>query len=97
MAADYMATAAWSAIDAHRSDRAQSLLDRALYLAGMARDPIAELRVWNSYAMLTHQRDQHAAAVDSGYAARATGIARRNPPVRLPGSRPYGRRPLQPG
>ncbi|MFJ9029159.1 XRE family transcriptional regulator [Streptomyces sp. NPDC102274] len=79
VAADYTATAAWSAIDARRSDRAQSLLDRALYLAGMAGDPIAELRVWNSYAMLAHQRDQHAVAVDSGYAAQSTVIARRNP------------------
>ncbi|MFJ9212812.1 hypothetical protein [Streptomyces sp. NPDC102264] len=79
VAADYTATAAWSAIDTRRSNRAQSLLDRALYLAGMAKDPIAELRVWNSYAMLAHQRDQHAEAVDSGYAAQATAIARRNP------------------
>ncbi|MFJ5686348.1 XRE family transcriptional regulator [Streptomyces sp. NPDC093099] len=79
VAADYTATAAWSAIDTRRSNRAQGLLDRALYLAGMAKDPIAELRVWNSYAMLAHQRDQHTAAVDSGYAAQATAIARRNP------------------
>lgn len=79
VAADYTATAAWSALDARHSDRAQSLLDRALYLAGMAKDPVAELRVWNSYAMLAHQRGEHTQAVDSGYAAQATAITRRDP------------------
>ncbi|MGW7054772.1 hypothetical protein [Streptomyces sp. NPDC054887] len=79
VAADYTATAAWSAIDARRLDRAQRHLDRALYLAGMAKDAVAELRVWNSYAMLAHHRDQYTQAVDSGYAAQATAIARRDP------------------
>ncbi|MFD8725474.1 hypothetical protein ACFV2H_47945, partial [Streptomyces sp. NPDC059629] len=79
VAANYTATAAWAAIDGRQLDRAQSRLDRALYLAGMAKDPIAELRVWNSYAMLAHQRDQFTDAVDAGYAAQATAIARRDP------------------
>lgn len=79
IAADYTATAAWSAIDARQLDDAQARLDRALYLAGLAKDPIAELRVWNSYAMLAHQRDEYAEAVDAGYAAQATAIARRDP------------------
>jgi hypothetical protein len=79
IAADYTATAAWSAIDARQPDRAQQHLDRALYLAGMAKDSIVELRVWNSYAMLAHQRSLHTQAVDSGYAAQATAITRRDP------------------
>ncbi|MFF9123074.1 XRE family transcriptional regulator [Streptomyces sp. NPDC014889] len=79
VAANYTATAAWSAIDARQLDRAQRFLDRALYLAGMAKDPVAELRAWNSYAMLAHQRDQFAEAVDAGYAAQATTMARREP------------------
>jgi hypothetical protein len=79
VAANYTATAAWSAIDARQLDHAQQRLDRALYLAGLARDPVAELRVWNSYAMLAHQRDQYSEAVDAGYAAQATAIARRDP------------------
>ncbi|WP_430376676.1 hypothetical protein [Streptomyces sp. B1-3] len=79
VAANYTATAAWAAIDGRQLDRAQARLDRALYLAGMAKDPIAELRVWNSYAMLAHHRDSFTDAVDAGYAAQATGIARRDP------------------
>ncbi|MFD8379811.1 hypothetical protein ACFV2X_14905 [Streptomyces sp. NPDC059679] len=79
VAADYTATAAWSALDARQADRAQALLGKALYLAGMANDPIAELRVWNSYAMLAHQRGEHVEAVDSGLAAQYTTITRRDP------------------
>ncbi|MFI1508132.1 hypothetical protein [Streptomyces sp. NPDC020597] len=79
VAANYTSTAAWAAIDGRQLGRAQSRLDRALYLAGMAKDPVVELRVWNSYAMLAHQRDDFADAVDAGYAAQATGIARRDP------------------
>ncbi|MFJ1600214.1 hypothetical protein [Streptomyces sp. NPDC088261] len=79
VAADYTATAAWSAIDARQMDRASQLLGRALYLAGMAKDPTAEMRVWNSYAMLAYHRDQYAEAVDAAYAALGTTIARREP------------------
>lgn len=79
VAADYTCQAAWSAIDAKRTDRARDLLDRALYLAGMAKDPVAEMRVWNSYAMLSHHRDEYTEAVDAAYAAQGTAIARRQP------------------
>ncbi|MFD8965049.1 hypothetical protein ACFV0C_08605 [Streptomyces sp. NPDC059568] len=79
VAADYTATAAWSAVDTRQLDRAQSLLDRALYLAGMAMDSVAELRIWNAYAMLARQRGEHAQAIDSGYAAQATAVTRRDP------------------
>ncbi|MEU0411740.1 hypothetical protein ABZ307_28515 [Streptomyces griseorubiginosus] len=79
IAADYTATAAWSALDARQLDRTERHLNRALYLAGMAKDPIVELRVWNSFAMLAHQRGHHPQAVEAGYAAQATGITRRDP------------------
>lgn len=79
VAADYTATAAWSALDARRSDRASALLGKALYLAGMAQDSVVELRVWNSYAMLAHQRGEHTDAVDSAQAAQATSLTRRDP------------------
>ncbi|MGA4941123.1 helix-turn-helix domain-containing protein [Streptomyces cinereoruber] len=79
VAADYTATAAWSALDAHRGDRAHALLGKALYLAGMGQDPIAELQVWNLYAMLANQRGEHADAVDSAMAAQATSVTRRDP------------------
>lgn len=79
VAADYTATAAWSALDARQADRAYALLGKALYLAGMAQDPVAEMRVWNSYAMLARQRGEHAEAVDSAQAAQATPITKRDP------------------
>ncbi|MEU8652708.1 hypothetical protein [Streptomyces sp. NPDC048737] len=79
VAADYTATAAWSALDARQAGRAYALLGKALYLAGMAQDPVAELRVWNSYAMLAHQRGEHTEAVDSARAAQSTSITKRDP------------------
>lgn len=79
VAADYTATAAWSALDARRLGRTERHLNRALYLAGMAQDPVAELRVWNSYAMLAHQRREYSQAVDAGYAAQSTAITRKDP------------------
>ncbi|CAM5330028.1 XRE family transcriptional regulator [Streptomyces aurantiogriseus] len=79
VAADYAATAAWSALDARQLGRTEQHLNRALYLAGMAQDPVVELRVWNSYAMLAHQRREYSQAVDAGYAAQSTAITRKDP------------------
>ncbi|MFE7620524.1 XRE family transcriptional regulator [Streptomyces sp. NPDC057496] len=79
LAADYTATAAWSCVDARRSSHAQPLHERALHLAGLARDPVATMRVWNSVAILAHQRGAHAEALAAGQAARATAITRRDP------------------
>ncbi|MEW1696813.1 XRE family transcriptional regulator [Streptomyces sp. NPDC091278] len=79
VAADYTATAAWSALDAQRGDRAHALLGRALYLAGMGRDSVAELQVWNLYAMPANQRGEHSDAVDSAMAAQATTVTKRDP------------------
>ncbi|MEV5186182.1 hypothetical protein [Streptomyces werraensis] len=45
----------------------------------MGQDPVAELRVWNSYAMLAHQRRDHVEAVDSAHAAQSTSITKRDP------------------
>ncbi|MGX9886049.1 hypothetical protein [Streptomyces sp. NPDC002276] len=75
VAANYLSTAAWAAIDGRQLDRAQTGLGRALYLAGMIKDPVVELRVWNSYAMLAHQRDKFTDVVEAGYAAQWTAIA----------------------
>lgn len=79
VAADYTATAAWSAIDARRGGRAAALLGKALYLAGMGQDPVVEMRVWNSYAMLAFQQGEHHEAVDAGLAAQTTAITKRDP------------------
>jgi len=79
VAANYTASAAWSAVDARQSDRAQAHLNRALYLAGLGNDPVAELRVWNSHAMLAAHRGEFAQVVDAGRAAQATAVTRRDP------------------
>lgn len=79
VAANYTASAAWSAVDARQSDRALAHLNRALYLAGMGNDPVAELRVWNSHAMLAVHRGEFSQAVDAGQAAQANAVTRRDP------------------
>ncbi|MFC4035275.1 helix-turn-helix domain-containing protein [Streptomyces polygonati] len=79
VAADYTARAAWAALDARQLARAQPLLGRALYLAGMAQDSMVEMEVWNLYAMLARQSQDYGHAVTSGHAALATSIARRDP------------------
>ncbi|WP_406163176.1 XRE family transcriptional regulator [Streptomyces sp. NBC_01005] len=78
LAADYTATAAWSCVDARESARAQPRHERALHLAGLAQDPVATMRVWNSVAILAHQRGAHAESLAAGQAARATAVARRD-------------------
>ncbi|MEU2792183.1 hypothetical protein [Streptomyces sp. NPDC007100] len=79
LAANYTASAAWSAVDARQSDRAQRHLNRALYLAGMGKDPVAQLRVWNSHAMLSNLRGEFSRAVDAAQAAQTTAVTRRDP------------------
>ncbi|MGR4879553.1 hypothetical protein ACIPUC_08990 [Streptomyces sp. LARHCF249] len=79
LAAHYTASAAWSCIDARHHDRAQAHLDQALRLAGMAQDPMAQMRVWNSTAMLAHQRGQFEEGIAASQAAQATTTARRDP------------------
>ncbi|MGW7552373.1 hypothetical protein [Streptomyces rimosus] len=79
LAANYTASAAWSAVDARQSDRAQGHLNRALYLAGLGKDSTAELRVWNAHAMLSAHRGEFSEAVDAGKAAQITAVTRRDP------------------
>ncbi|MCH6163134.1 XRE family transcriptional regulator [Streptomyces marispadix] len=79
VAAEYTTAAAWSAVDARQLERAREHLNRALYMARLARDSIAELDVWNVFAMLARQQQRHTEAVDSGRAAQATAVARRDP------------------
>ncbi|KAA0927015.1 helix-turn-helix transcriptional regulator [Streptomyces apricus] len=79
VAADYTATAAWSALDARHMDRSYALLGKALYLAGMGQDPVVEFRVWNSYFMLARLRGEATEAIDSGLAAQSTTITKRDP------------------
>ncbi|MEJ8640163.1 XRE family transcriptional regulator [Streptomyces sp. MS2.AVA.5] len=78
LASDFTATAAWSNVDVRQLDRAHGQLKEALYLARMANDSATEMRVWNSLAMLAHQRKEHGQAIDAGYAAQATSVTRRD-------------------
>jgi hypothetical protein len=79
IAADYTATAAWSCVDTRQFDRARTHLNEALRLAGMAQDPVAQLRVWNSTAILAHQRGDVGESIAAAQAAQATAITRRDP------------------
>ncbi|MFE5539138.1 helix-turn-helix domain-containing protein [Streptomyces sp. NPDC056519] len=79
VAAHYTATAAWSCIDARQLDRARLHLSEALRMAGMAQDSTAQLRIWNSTAMLAHQRHEYSEAIAASQAAQASTAARRNP------------------
>lgn len=79
VAADYTASAAWSCVDAGQLDRAQEHLNEALRLAGMAQDTTAQMRVWNSTALLATQRRGYGEAVAAARAAQATPITRRDP------------------
>ncbi|MFE3560501.1 helix-turn-helix domain-containing protein [Streptomyces sp. NPDC059193] len=79
LAAHYTASAAWSCIDARQLDRARAHLGEALRMAGMAQDPVAQLRVWNSTAMLAHQRHEYGEGIAASQAAQATAAARRDP------------------
>ncbi|WP_327067859.1 hypothetical protein [Kitasatospora sp. NBC_01302] len=79
VAADFTALAAWSCIDAREPDRARQHLDRCATLAGLAQDSTAQLRVWNSIAILANQERRHGDAVAAGRAAQRTGITRQDP------------------
>ncbi|AXK37817.1 XRE family transcriptional regulator [Streptomyces armeniacus] len=79
VAAEYTTAAAWSAVDARNGLRAQGHLHRALCLAGMGQDSIAELDVWNLYAMAARQQQDHTQAVCAAQAAQKTAVTRRDP------------------
>lgn len=79
IAANYTATAAWSCVDARQFDRARTHLNEALRLAGMAQDPMAQMRVWNSTAILAHQRGDHGESLAAAQAAQTTAVTRRDP------------------
>lgn len=79
VAAAYTALAAWSCIDSRLFDQAQRHLDRCATLAGLARDSTAQLRVWNSIAILANSQSRYGDALAAARAAQATRITRRDP------------------
>lgn len=79
VASDAATTAAWAAIDSLQPARAQQHLDRALTLAGLSGDSVAELRTWNNIAMLADQRGRFTEGVAAAQAARGTWATRKDP------------------
>ncbi|AUY52308.1 XRE family transcriptional regulator [Streptomyces sp. CB01881] len=79
VAAAYTATAAWSCIDSRAFDQARQHLDRCATLAGLARDSTAQLRVWNSIAILGNSQKRYGDAVAAARAAQASRTTRRDP------------------
>ncbi|MGA5183032.1 XRE family transcriptional regulator [Streptomyces pseudogriseolus] len=79
LAANFTCRAGWALIDAGRLDGAGRHLERALMLAGMARDADMEMQVWNLRSMLARQRGDYVEAVAAAQAAQATGVVRRSP------------------
>ncbi|MFE7965415.1 XRE family transcriptional regulator [Streptomyces cellulosae] len=79
LAANFTCRAGWALIDAGRLEGAGRHLERALTLAGMARDADMAMQVWNMRSMLARQREDYAEAVAAAQAAQATSITRRSP------------------
>jgi hypothetical protein len=79
LAADHMALAAWSCIDARELGRAQTHLDRAVALAGMSDDPVVSFRTWNFVAMLAHHRGRPMDAIAAAHAAQGSPACRHDP------------------
>ncbi|MFC5724138.1 hypothetical protein ACFP1Z_28620 [Streptomyces gamaensis] len=77
-AADCMGLAAWSCLDARTPERAQQHLERAMTLAGLARDSGAQFRIWVFMSMLSNQTGAYSQSLAAAQASRATGAARRD-------------------
>ncbi|MFI8459068.1 XRE family transcriptional regulator [Kitasatospora sp. NPDC085464] len=79
LAADFTATAAFSAIDDRRFERAKELLKDTLTYAGLAQDSTAQLRVYNNLAVIAFQQQHWHESIAAAQAAHSLGIARRDP------------------
>ncbi|MFI9782081.1 hypothetical protein ACIHEI_01025 [Kitasatospora sp. NPDC051984] len=79
LAAEYTATAAFSAIDSRSFGHAEQLLDRTLRLAGLAGDPVTTFRAFNLLAMIGYQRNNPANSLAAAQAAQSTQATRRDP------------------
>ncbi|MCQ8774823.1 hypothetical protein [Streptomyces telluris] len=77
-AADCIGLAAWSCIDARDPEHAQQHLERAMTLAGLARDSGAQFRIWTFMSMLANQLGDYPQALAAAQASRSTGAARRD-------------------
>ncbi|MFF4409760.1 XRE family transcriptional regulator [Streptomyces sp. NPDC001404] len=78
VAADCVGLAAWCRIDACDPETAQRHLERAMTLAGLGRDSVAQFRIWHFMSMLSAQRGDLNQALAAAQASRGTGAARRD-------------------
>ncbi|MFD8979017.1 helix-turn-helix domain-containing protein [Streptomyces sp. NPDC059564] len=79
LASDVTCLAAFAAIDARAPQRARAHLDKALTLAGLARDGEAMYRVWDHLMLASSQRENHAEAAASAEVMKSSSVARRDP------------------
>ncbi|MFF4648198.1 helix-turn-helix domain-containing protein [Streptomyces sp. NPDC001389] len=79
LASDVTCLAAFAAIDARAPQRARAHLDRALTLAGLARDGETMYRVWDHLMLASSQRENHAEAAAGAEVMKQSSVARRDP------------------
>lgn len=79
LASDVTCLAAFVAIDASAPQRARAHLDKALTLAGLARDSETMYRVWDHLMLTSSQRENHAEAAAGAEVMKRSSVARRDP------------------
>ncbi|MEU7023736.1 helix-turn-helix transcriptional regulator [Streptomyces sp. NPDC046203] len=79
LSSDVRCLAAFAAIDASAPERARDHLDKALALAGLARDNTAMFRVWDHLTLTSSQRENHAEAAAGADVLKRSSVARRDP------------------
>ncbi len=79
LASDVTCLAAFGAIDASAPQRARTHLDKALTLAGLARDGESMYRVWDHLMLTSSQRENHAEAAAGAEVMKRSSVARRDP------------------
>ncbi|WP_326757375.1 hypothetical protein OHB35_00335 [Streptomyces phaeochromogenes] len=79
LAAAFIGTALWAAVDANEPDRAQRHLERAMTLARMASSSEMEMRLWGHAALLSFQQHCVPDALAAAEAGRNAQVCRRDP------------------
>ncbi|MFG2879706.1 XRE family transcriptional regulator [Streptomyces sp. NPDC048337] len=79
LASDVTCLAAFAAIDASTPLRARAHLDKALALAGLARDSEATYRVWDHLMLTSSQRENHGEAAAGAEVLKRSSVARCDP------------------
>ncbi|MBW5481239.1 XRE family transcriptional regulator [Streptomyces bambusae] len=79
LASDVTCLAAFGAIDASAPQRARAHLDKALALAGLARDGESMYRVWDHLMLTFSQRENHVEAAAGAEVMKRSAVARRDP------------------